>query len=192
MKRSVLPLSLLCVTLLCSTAFADHLYLFPNSGSGDNFGFVGQMNAHQLFLAGGTPYDFFGTGGYAPGSMFGGGTTLFLYPTIVWIDGVPLEFGFSQNDSTIFISPFTLPTNGKGFTMFVQIGFSAIGVNVDTGQTIRVGGGAAGRIPFSFEPNTGLYYPEAFVQAAEPATLGFFGTGIIGILGLARRRLKNI
>jgi hypothetical protein len=191
MKRSLLPLSLLCVTLISSTAFADHIYLIPNDGSGDNFGFIGRMNGHQLSLSGGTPADFFGTGGYAPGSTFGGGATLFLDPAVVWIDGMPLEFGFPQTDSAIFISSFNLPTNGKDFTKFVQIGFSAMGISFDTGQTIQVGGRARGQIPFDFEPNTGLYYPGAFVQAPEPGTLGLIGIGIIGILGAARRRLKR-
>jgi hypothetical protein len=189
MKRSLLGLSLLCFALMSSTAFADHLYLFPNDGSGDNFGFVGQMNGHRLFLSGGTPYDFFGIGGYAPGSTFGGGTTLYLYPTVVWIDGSPLEFGFPQTDSFIFISSFTLPTNGKDFTMFAQVGFSGMGISFDTGQTIQVGGGASGQISFYFSPYTGLYYPGEFVQAPEPGTLGLIGIGIIGILGWGRRKL---
>ncbi len=191
MKRILLPLSLLCVTLISSAAFADHIYLIPNDGSGGNFGFVGQMNGHPLFLSGGTPYDFFGTGGYAPGSTFGGSTTLFLSPTTIWIDGTPMEFGFPQTDSTIFISSFTLPTNGKDFTEFVEIGFGATGINFDTGQTIGVGGGAIGKISFSFNPETGLYYPGDFVQKAtvpEPGTLGLIGVGIIGILGSARKR----
>jgi hypothetical protein len=191
MRRFLLPLSLLCVTLISSTAFADHIYLIPNDGSGGNFGFVGQMNGHQLFLSGGTPYDFFGIGGYSPGSTFGGGATLFLYSTIVWIDGMPMEFGFPQTDSTIFISSFTLPTNGKDFTKFVEIGFSGIGINFDTGQTIGVGGGASGTISFNFSPETGLYYPGDFVQAPEPGTLGLIGIGIIGILGSARKRLTR-
>lgn len=191
MKRFLLSLSLLCVTLISSTAFADHLYLSPNDGSGGNFGFVGQMNGHQLFLSGGTPYFFFGTGGYAPGSAFGGGDTLYLSSTVVWIGGLPQEFFFPQTDSTIFISAFTLPTSGKDFTMFVQIGFSAMGINFDTGQTIQVGGGASGQIPFFFEPNTGLYYPGAFVEAPEPGTLGLIGIGVMGILGVARKRLNR-
>jgi len=191
MKRSLLPLSLLCVTLISSTAFADHIYLFPNDGSGDNFGFAGQMTGHPLFLSGGTPYSFFGTGGYEPGSMFGGYETLYLYPTVAWIDGMPLGFYFPPSDSYIFISSFSLPTNGKGFTEFVQIGFSAGGINDDTGLTIGVGGVARGKISFYFSPDSGLYYPDAFVQAPEPSTLGLMGIGIIGILGSARKRLKS-
>lgn len=189
MRRSLLALSLLCVTLI-STAFADHLYLLPNE-FGDNFGFVGSMNGHRLEIHGGTDPFFFGISGYEPGWTFGGYGPLFLYPTVVWIDGVPLEFGFPQTDSTIFISPFTLPTNGKSFTMFVTIGFDAMGTSFDTGQTIGVGGGATGTIPFYFSPETGLYYPGEFVQAPEPGMLGLVGTGIIGILASARKRLKN-
>lgn len=141
MKRSLLLLSVLFVTLISSTAFADRIYLGPNDGSGDNFGFVGQMNGHQLFLSGGTPYYFFGVGGYEPGSTFGGGDTLFLYPTVAWVDGVPEEFNFPQTDSYIFMSSFTLPAVGKDFTEFVEIGFSAVGISFDTGQTIGIGGG---------------------------------------------------
>jgi len=191
MRRFLLPLSLLCVTLISSTAFASHIYLFPNDGSGDNFGLVGQMNGHPLFLSGGTPPGFFGPIGFSPGSTFGGETTLFLDPTIVWIDGMPMEFGFPQTDSTIFISSFVLPTNGKDFTEFVEIGFSGTGINFDTGQTIRFEGEASGKISFSFSPETGLYYPGDFVQASEPGTLGLIGIGIIGILGSARKRLTS-
>jgi hypothetical protein len=194
MRRFLLPLSLLCVTLISSTAFADHIYLIPNNGSGDNFGFVGQMNGHQLFLSGGTSADFFNDiRGYLPGSTFGGSASLSLYSTIVWIDGMPMEFGFPQGtpDTSIFISSFTLPTDGKSFTKFVEIGFSAMGINSDTGQTIELGGGASGNISFYFSTGTGLYYPGDFVQAPEPGTLGLIGIGIISILGSARKRLTR-
>ncbi len=191
MKRSLLPLSFLCATLISSTAFADHIYLGPNDGSGDNFGFIGQMNGHQLFLSGGTPYYFFGLGGYEPGSTFGGGDTLFLYPTVAWVDGMPEEFNFPQTDSYIFMSSFTLPAVGKDFTEFVEIGFSAVGISFDTGQTIGIGGGARGKISFYYSPESGLYYPGAFVQAPEPSAMELIGIGIIGILGSARKRLKK-
>lgn len=184
-------LSLLFLTLISSTAFADHVYLIPNDGSGDNFGFAGYMNGHPLFLNGGTSYAFFGEGGYAPGSAFGGGDTLYLYSTDVWINGSPMEFGFPDTMSFIFGSSITLPTNGKDFTVPWQIGFSATGVSFDTGQTIQLGGSGSGKLSFFYNSVTGLYYPGSFVQTPEPATLGLLGTGIIGILASTRKRLKR-
>jgi hypothetical protein len=191
MKRFLLSLPLLFLTLMSSTAFADHIYLIPNDGSGDNFGFIGYMNGHQLFLDGGTPYDFFGDGGYAPGSVFGGGDTLYLYPADVWINGAPMAFGFPDTMSVIFGSSITLPTNGRDFTVPWQIGFSATGVSFDTGQAIQVGGYASGKLSFYDSPVSGLYYPGSFVQTPEPGTLGLLGTGIIGILASTRKRLKR-
>jgi hypothetical protein len=174
MKRFLLPLFLLFVTLTSSTAVADHIYLRPNDGTGDNCRFVGQMNGHPLALSGGTPFYFFTTDGYAPGSTFGGGAELFLYPAVVWVDGVPLEFDFPTTDSGIFMSSITLPTDDKSFTIPVQIGFSAVGINSDTGQTIQLGGAASGKITVYFDSH-----------------IGFVGTGMIGILASVRKRLKK-
>jgi len=191
MKCFFLSLSLLCLTLISSTSFADQIFLMPNTGSGDNFGFIGYKNGHQLFLGGGTPFDFFGNGGYAPGSVFGGGATLFLDPADVWINGAPMEFGFPETMSFIFGSSVTLPTNGRDFTVPWQIGFSATGVSFATGQTIQLGGQGSGKLSLYFNPVTDLYYPGSFVQTPEPGTLGFLGTGILGILASARKRLKT-
>lgn len=89
------------------------------------------------------------------------------------------------------MSSVTLPTDDKSFTIPVQIGFSAVGINSDTGETIQLGGSASGKITVYFDSNTGLYYPGDFVQAPEPGTLGFVGTGMIGILASVRKRLKK-
>src|SRR5438477_4430819 len=150
MKRSLLPLSFLLITLTSSTALADHIYLAVNSGFGDNFGFSGQFNGHPLFLSGGVAVDFFGFEPYAPGSTFGGDTTLYLYDSVAWIDGTPMDFFFPADNSTLFMSSFTLPTDGRAFfSVPVQISFGATGINPDTGQTIEVGGYARGWISFS-------------------------------------------
>ncbi|MBZ5722729.1 MAG: PEP-CTERM sorting domain-containing protein [Acidobacteriia bacterium] len=181
-----LPLTLLLVALMSATAFADHIYLVPNDGSGDNFAFVGQFNGHRLVLSGGLTASFFSTEGYLPGSTFGGDTALFLYSTVVWIDGIPTEFFFPPG--TLFMTTFALPTDGRDFRVPVEISFSATGINFDTGQTVDLGGGASGHISFSF--SNGLYYADKFVQAPEPSTLGFVGTGLIGILASVRKRLR--
>ena len=192
MKCFRLCLPLMFLTLISTTALADRIYLVPNDGSGDNFGFVGYMNGHPLFLDGGTSYESFGDGGYAPGTAFGIGGTLYLYPAEVWIDGAPMEFGFPETMSLIFGSSITLPTNGKDFfTVPWQLGFSATGVSFDTGQTIQVTGHDSGTLSFYYDSVTGLYYPGSFVPTPEPATLGLLGTGIIGILASTRKRLKR-
>jgi hypothetical protein len=181
-----LPLTLLLIALTSATAFADHLYLQPNNGSGDNFAYVTQMNGHPLTLFGGITASFFSSDGYPAGSTLGGQTELFLYSTVVWIGGIPTEFFFPPG--TLFMSTLTLPTDGSAFRVPVQIGFSATGINFDTGETIDVSGGASGSISFYF--SNGFYYPNAFEQAPEPGTLGLIGTGLVGIVAVARKKLR--
>jgi hypothetical protein len=188
MKRS-LPLTLLFVSLMSATAFADHLYLFVNNGSGDNFGYVSQMNGHPLILSGGTDPFFLGNFGYQPGWTLGGGA-LYLYSTDIWIDGIPTEFSFPGAGSISMFPQITIPTDGRDFfRSFVDISFSHIGIS-DTGQTIDVGGGAFGSISF-YRGADGGYYASDFVQAQvpEPGTLGLIGTGLMGIVAVARKRL---
>jgi hypothetical protein len=155
MNRLLLPLSLLFVTLMSSTAFADHLYLFVNDGSGDNFGFIGRMNGHQLILQGGTAYEAFGYDTtYMPGSTVQTGGTLYLYFTTIWVDGVPTDFGFPQESSSFGINSlnpfFTLPTDGRDVTVGVQVYFTALGLDIVTGQTVQVSGSSTGRISYFF------------------------------------------
>jgi hypothetical protein len=196
MNRLLLPLSLLFVTLMSSTAFADHLYLFVNDGSGDNFGFIGRMNGHQLILQGGTAYEAFGYDTtYMPGSTVQTGGTLYLYFTTIWVDGVPTDFGFPQESSSFGINPlnpfFTLPTDGRDVTVGVQVYFTALGLDIVTGQTVQVSGSSTGRISYVFNPSTGLYSSGNYEQTPEPGTLGLVGIGIMGILSSARKRLQS-
>lgn len=190
MKRVLLSLLPLVLALMSADAFADHINLIPNDGTGGNFGFIGEMNGHPLALHGGTPVSFFGAEGYAPGSMLGGSAPLFLSSTEIWIGGVPLEFGFPFTDSTLFMSSFTLPTDGREFfSVPVNVSFSALGTNLDTGQTIQVGGGAMGQISFSL--SNGLYYANSFAQVPdvpEPGTLGLVGTGLLSMLAFLRKK----
>lgn len=185
--KLLLPLSLLLIALTPATAFADNLYLVPNFGAGDNFAYFTQMNGHELVLSGGTDPYFFGSFGYQPGYTFGGGA-LYLYSSVIWIDGIPTEFYFFPGSIGMNI---TLPTDGRDFfRAFTDIGFGATGINFDTGQTIGVGGGAFGSISF-FRGLDGLYYASPFEQVPEPGTLGLIGTGLMGIVAVARKRLRT-
>jgi len=180
MKYS-LSLTVLFVALLSAPAFGDHLYLAPNC-CGDNFGYT----SRSLRLFGGTDPWFLSSDGYAPGSTVGGEGALYLYSTFVTVGGESLEFYFYPG--SIFMSSFTLPTNGKDFRALVGIGFNITGINYDTERTIDLNGGAHGSISFYFSDATGLYYASDFVQAPEPATFGLIATGLTGIAVLVRKR----
>jgi len=184
--RRVLSSSFLFVLvfLISATAFADHLVLDPNGGSGSNFAYFTHDNGHRLILSGGTDYSFFGSGGYPTGSAFGGDGALFLDSAVFVIDGTPLEFFF--NPGTISMTSFKLPADGRDFRALVDITFFATGFNFDTGQTINVGGGARGSVSFSF--SNGFYYANSFVEAPEPATLSLVGIGLVGIAAYRRKR----
>jgi len=186
MQRFLL-LSAVCVGLISSASFADHLYLFVNTGSGDNFGYISEMNGHPLILSGGSDFFFFGNIGYMPGSTMGGGAGLYLYDSALWINGVATDFSFPS--ATIFMTSFTLPTTGKDFHVPVDISFFASGIDYLSGQTIDLSGGASGFIDFTYAPD-GLYHPGDFVEAPEPASLGMVAIRLVGILGATRRRLR--
>jgi len=88
---------------------------------------------------------------------------------------------------TLFMSTITLPTNGRDFRAPVGIGFSASGRLLSTDDLINVGGSAGGFIQFDFL--NGVYYPEEFVEAPEPATLALVGTGLLGILSRTKKKV---
>ena len=172
--------------LASGSAFATTiLQLYPNDGNGYNFGFLQENKRGQLIkeVRGGTDYDFFNTGGYAPGSTLGGTTELFV------------AYGYLGSHelsvlapATLFLSSFTLPTNGKNVTVPVTLAFSVLVTFGNGVNTINVNGRAKGTMSFYFVD--GLYYSDGrglTTVVPEPGTLGLTGNGIGGHHGLCSK-----
>jgi hypothetical protein len=188
MKRFLLAAPMLFL-LITTSAFADTLIgLVPNDGGGDNFGFLQRGGGTTIEIGGGTPFTFFHIGPYAPGSTLGGSTDVFFSGGFIKIGGNSHDLQFISGPGTLFLSSFTLPTNGKDFTISVVIDFSTSVVIVDTGQTLDVSGGRSGTLSFHF--SDGFYFPDSngFTVTPEPSTLGLLGTGLIGILAFVRKK----
>jgi hypothetical protein len=108
---------------------------------------------------------------------------------------VPFGFWFFGTDAsgaieftrTLFLTTFTLPTNGKEFTVPVELSISGSGI-LDNGEVFGFGGGKRGKITFDYVD--GFYLPGNFVPAPEPGTIVLMGSGLIGVAALARKRLN--
>jgi|HubBroStandDraft_6_1064221.scaffolds.fasta_scaffold136943_3 hypothetical protein len=180
MKHRVLT-ALLVATLLSGCAFANTIiYMIPNDGSGDNFGFVTYGPGYYFSGDGGLSYSLFNwTDGYAPGSVWPVGGELFLGSGLAKVGGTSFEI-FYQAGASLFVSSFTFPAKGTSFRPLVDVGFSAVGFNPDTGETFDVNGGAQGYINFYFY--NGLWYTGSrFEEVPEPGTLALIVTGVLGL-----------
>jgi hypothetical protein len=172
------------LVLLFASTFASadgfRLRLDPNF-SGDNFAFRAWSPNFVVALSGGTDFSFFVGFPYAPGSLIGGTSGLFLDGGFVVENGV--ERDFYGGNGTLFMTPFQLPTNGADeFTAFVSISFDANMFSSDSLEPFGVGGAADGVIRFT-KTDTGDYFPSSFIQAPEPGTLALVATGLMGLVG---------
>ena len=197
MKPLLLTLPMLLV-LLPSSALADSVSIFlsPNDGSGDNFGFLAQTGAAMVSISGGTPFSFFSTQGFAPGSTFGGATSVFFSDGTIQLGNNVYDLGFNGPGS-LFVSSFAFPTNGQSFSIQASATFSASGYFFVDGQQrqVTLGGSAPGIVTLTFDPTSGLYFanPIKFSSTTvpEPGTLGLMGTGLTGLLVFARSKLQG-
>lgn len=191
------PILFLVATTVCASADSLNIFLTPNDGSGDNFGFLQQGNGITIAIGGGTPFDFFNDQGYTPGSGFGGTTGVFFSGATIQIGNNIFDLGFN-GPGALFVSSFTFPTNGSSFSIPVQANFSAQAYYFDAdGQLhpINIGGSGHGVMTFNYSSATGLYFapftPVVFTTTPEPGNLALMATGLLGILGAARQTFSG-
>jgi len=196
MKRFLVATPILLL-LICATAAADSvtILLAPNTGFGGNFAFFRSGPGFGAAIFGGTETGFWDDTGFVPG------TTIGLVQEIpVFIDGGSLVIGGNSVDFTpegpaslLFLSSFTLPTNGKNFTTPVEMGFVA-DVLLSTGSPFEIAGAAGGKLTFDYYSPLGLYFVQETKLTTTPelGTLGLMITGLVGVIGVARSKLgKN-
>jgi hypothetical protein len=193
MRLWIAPLLLVLMSVSAKANTVTSIFLFPNDSTGDNFGFFQQSPGLMIGIAGGAPFSFFNSFGYAPGTSLGGTTDVFFNDGSITINGTSYDLDF-QGTGSLFMSGITLPTNGAPtFTTTVSLSF---GVGVvffidDTVERVDVGGKGTGTATFTLESD-GNYYPQAIIATStvpEPSALILLGTGMLSMLGV-RKKLK--
>lgn len=189
MKRLVLA-TLLIGSLMPASAFAGTIInLFPNDGSGGNFGFRTYGAGYSITGGGGIAASAFNDfpPGYAPGSTFGINTPIFFDFGLAQLGPISSDVQFT--DGVLFVSSVTLPTNGQDFRAFVTVGFDASGIFLATGDSISTSGSAKGYIDFSYFD--GGYYPSPFTAVPEPGTVALVGAGVLGIVTRTKNKITR-
>lgn len=194
-----LPLLLLVVVLLTSfTAFADsvnytnlnvNIYIGPNDGSGDNLGGTLVGTNVNLLVGGGTPYVWLNDQGYAPGSVGGGDVTIYFDYAAGTLGGQYYEGDNAAIGAADFnAGAFTLPTNGRNFTVSVPATLGLIvvmGCTDDNQCTTYNLSSKPGTLVLSFiyVQDQGLYYASSgyFTTTPEPSTLGLVAIGVAAL-----------
>ncbi len=189
----ILPATLVLISI---SAFADSITytnlnvsfnVSPNDGSGGNMGGRISGPGVNLLAGGGTPFSWFNDiEGVAPGSVGGGGTTIFFEDAFGTIGSQSYQGGdLGLGEVSFDAGSFTFPTNGKDFTVTVpaSIGlingtiFTQCGENGCPTFTLATN---SGELTLSFFYANGLYYGSSgsFTTTPEPGTLGLVAIGL--------------
>lgn len=193
--------------LISITAFADTLRanlnanvgIGPNDGFGDNVGVNLFGQGVSISTSGGTPLFWFDLGQQNfPGDSGLGPIT------IMWDSGF-LQIGSNSYDFDQFeLSPtfldvpvITFPTNGKDFTVTVAPFAWDLAGTIDPNAGCPSSGcnfafeSKPGALSFSFVFFDGAYSPSsASFVTPEPGTLGLMAAGVLGILGVFKKRKR--
>jgi hypothetical protein len=192
MKRLLGATLLLFAFSVLAGATSISIYLTPNDGSGDNFGFGVQGLGYLVGGGGGVPYDFFNVEHtYLPGRVFGGETDTFF--SSGFLQKGKQFFTVNWDPGTLTVSDFTFPTNGKPFTVAVVLSISATGIVADTGMPISASGSERGHMSFAYDRDAGAYYAlGGFTPVPEPRSLILFAVGLFGIGAQVRKQIRVV
>jgi hypothetical protein len=198
--RQTMRVVLAMFVLASISAFADsvsysnlnvNFVVNPNGGSGGNIGGRISGPGINLLAGGGTYYQWFNNGPYAPGSIGGGGTGIFWGGAIGQLGSQHYDnYGnfilpyIALDPSGFSAGSFTFPTNGQDFTIIVPASLDAItgtiisDCNVCPTFTLATN---SGYLTLSFYYSNGSYWANSgsFTTTPEPSTLGLMATGIV-------------
>jgi hypothetical protein len=182
-----------------------NLDIFPNDGSGENVGF--SFTSPNTLIDGIAGTDCFDWCGIAdslpPGSTLGPSSGLFfdsLQHVTIGGKSFDSESSFIFNSSINPAGTVFFPTDGNDFTVTIPASLDSpltlllsngktVLVNIPAGQlTLTFGfSPAQGDIPATYFFSQGSYV--ATTATPEPGSFLLLGTGLVGVLGAARKKL---
>jgi len=167
-----------------------------NSGIGDNIGGRIFGPGVNLLVGGGTGSGWFdGVPMYTPGSIGGGGTTIFFDYAAGTVGSQTVDYSDSEIFATGFdAGSFVFPTTGQDFTVTLAASIEPITIVICPNNACQylLIGTKPGTLTLSFDYSSyaGAYYAGigSFTTTPEPGTLGLMAIGLGIIAWLGRRQ----